>query len=212
MDAVFPLDVFLKNTVLEYSLIAYALLFLIIFLETGLMMAPFLPGDSLLFTAGALAAAGSFRVDLLFLFIFTAAIIGDAVNYHVGKFVGGVLFKKGPSLFFHKEHLTRTRIFYDKLGVKMILMARFIPLLRIFAPSVAAMAKMPYRFFLVYNVLGVILWSGVFIWGGFFLGKIPWVQNHFWVLILAVVAIALIPLGKEIVVHFSFAKKLKQKS
>jgi len=103
-------------------------------------------------------------------------------------------------------------VLYDKLGVKMILMARFIPLLRIFAPSVAAMAKMPYRFFLVYNVLGVILWSGVFIWGGFFLGKIPWVQNHFWVLILAVVAIALIPLGKEIVVHFSFAKKLKQKS
>lgn len=210
VEIIMHLDKYLQAIVNEYAAITYVLLFLIIFFETGIVLTPFLPGDSLLFTAGALAAIGSFRVEILFLIIFIAAVAGDAVNYHLGKFIGPKVFKKESSLLFNQKHLLRAQGFYEKYGKKTIILARFIPIIRTFAPFVAGIGAMPYRIFIIYNVIGAALWCSLFIFGGFLFGNIPWVKEHFGVLILAIIFVSLVPLIKEIIVHYFIKEGAKK--
>lgn len=212
IEIVLHLDKYLQIIVNEYSIMAYALIFLIIFFETGIVVTPFLPGDSLLLTAGALAAVNSFNLGVLFLVIFIAAVLGDALNYHIGKFIGPKVFNKESSILFHKEHLVRAQKFYEKYGKKTIILARFVPMVRTFAPFVAGIGVMPYRIFIIYNILGAALWCCLFIFGGFLFGNIPLIKNHFGLLILLVVFISIIPIAKEIVFHFYTERKEKRES
>lgn len=192
------IDKYLQILVSQYSMATYAILFLIIFLETGVVLAPFLPGDSLLFAAGALAATGSFNILILWLVIFLASVIGDTVNYHIGKFVGVKIFTKESSWLFRREYLVRAQEFYEKNGKKTIILARFIPIIRTFAPFVAGIGTMSYLVFLSYNIVGAFLWSSLFIFGGFFFGNISWIQDNFGLFIIIIIIISLIPLIKEV--------------
>ena len=205
-EFILHIDKYLAMMVSQYSTLTYVILFLIILTETGIVIMPFLPGDSLLFAAGALAATGAFQIYTLFLLIFTAAVIGDTLNYHIGKFIGPKIFTKESSLFFHKEHLARAQHFYEKHGRKTIILARFIPIIRTFAPFVAGIGTMPYGIFLMYNVIGGALWSALFIFGGFFFGNISAVQENFGMVIIAIILISLTPLVKEIIFHFLHKK------
>ncbi len=171
-------------------------------METGLIVTPFLPGDSLLFAVGALAAAGSLNIKIIFFTILIAAIVGDTVNYHAGKFMGPKVFYKENSLLFHKEHLMRAKLFYEKYGGKTIILARFIPIIRTFAPFVAGIGLMSYSRFLAYNVIGALSWCVLFILGGYVFGNIPIVKENFNIIILLIIFISLIPLIKEIFVHY----------
>ena len=210
-EFILHIDKYLQAIVSQYSTLTYGLLFLIILTETGIVIMPFLPGDSLLFAAGALAATGSFQIYTLFTVIFIAAVIGDTLNYHIGKFIGPKIFTKESSLFYHKEHMARAQHFYEKHGRKTIILARFIPIIRTFAPFVAGIGTMPYGVFLAYNVIGGALWSALFIFGGFFFGNIPIVQENFGMVIIAIILISLIPLIKEVVFHFLLNKKISIK-
>ena len=179
VDAILHVDAYLQFIVNEYSTMTYLLLFLVIFLETGIVITPFLPGDSLLFAAGALAAVGYLKIGILFIIVFIAAVIGDTLNYHIGKYIGPKIFKRESSLFFNKKYLVRAQAFYEKHGKKTIILARFIPIIRTFAPFVAGIGLMKYKIFLFYNVIGAFLWCSLFVFGGFLLGNIPWVKEHF---------------------------------
>jgi len=201
VDIILHVDKYLQAIVSEYSAWTYLFIFFIIFIETGIIVAPFLPGDSLLFAAGALAATGSFNLSLLFFIIFIAAVLGDTVNYHIGKYIGPKIFKKESSFFFHKEYLQRTETFYEQKGKKTIILARFIPIIRTFAPFVAGIGKMSYGIFLLYNVIGAVLWCSLFIFGGFLFGTIPWVKEHFGLLVIAIILFSFLPLVKEIIIH-----------
>lgn len=207
-EFILHIDKYLQVMVSQYSTLTYGLLFLIILTETGIVIMPFLPGDSLLFAAGALAATGAFQIYTLFTLIFMAAVIGDTLNYHIGKFIGPKIFTKESSLFFHKEHLARAQHFYEKHGRKTIILARFIPIIRTFAPFVAGIGAMPYGIFLMYNVIGGALWSSLFIFGGFFFGNVPAVQENFGLVIISIIIISLAPLAKEVIFHF-LSKKYK---
>ncbi len=207
IETMLHIDKYLQTIVNEYSAMAYLLLFVILFLETGVVVTPFLPGDSILFAAGAIATTGSLDIGLLFIILFIAAVIGDTFNYHIGKYIGPKVFTKESSLFFQKEHLTRAQNFYAKHGKKTIILARFIPIVRTFAPFVAGIGVMPYGIFLAYNVIGAALWCGLFIFGGFLFGNIPWVQERFGLLVIAIILISLLPLIKEFAVHFFRKKK-----
>lgn len=194
--------------VTQYSTFTYALIFLIIFCETGLVVTPFLPGDSLLFTAGALAATGSFRIELLFIMIFIAAVMGDTLNYQLGKHIGPKVFRKESSLLFHKDHLIRAQKFYELHGKKTIILARFIPIMRTFAPFVAGIGRMSYPVFLFYNVVGAAVWSAIFTFGGFLFGNIPWVKEHFGLLIIFIIIVSCLPLLRELIVHYLKKEKI----
>lgn len=202
------LDKYLQAIVDQYSALTYWLLFLIIFLETGIVVTPFLPGDSLLFTAGALAAINAFRVEILFLVIFIAAILGDTANYHIGKYIGPKVFNKESSIFFHKEHLIRAQKFYEKYGKKAIIIARFVPIMRTFAPFVAGIGKMSYKIFIIYNIIGAAVWCGLFVFGGFLFGNITWVKENFGVIVVAIILFSFIPIFKEIAFHYWQKNKL----
>jgi len=208
IDIFLHLDQYLSLIVSQYSTLTYVFLFLIIFMETGLVVTPFLPGDSLLFAIGALAATDVLNIELVFLVIFIAAILGDTLNYHIGKVLGPKLFRKEDSFFFHKNYLVRSQTFYEKHGGKTIILARFIPIIRTFAPFVAGMGTMSYRKFLIYNVVGAALWCGLFIFSGYFLGNLPFVQENFNSILLIIVFLSLAPLVKEIVVHFRAKKNV----
>ena len=202
IDIFLHLDKYLQLAVQEYSSLTYLLLFLIFFTETGFVIAPFLPGDSLLFTVGALSALKSLNIKIAFLVIFIAAVLGDTVNYHIGKFIGPKIFYKEKSILFHKEHLARSQLFYEKHGKKTIILARFIPVIRTFAPFVAGIGKMSYPTFLTFNIVGAFLWCTLFIFSGYFLGNIPLVQNNFNIIIISIIIISFIPLLKEIITHY----------
>lgn len=177
----------------------YGLLFAIIFGETGLVIAPFLPGDSLLFAVGALAAAqpDSLSMAVLLPLLIVAAIIGDAVNYAIGKWVGPQIFRRDTGWLLNKNHLLRAQAFYDKHGAKAIVLARFLPILRTFAPFVAGIGGMQYRRFWLYNVLGGVLWVGLFLIGGYAFGTRPFVKDNFHIVILAIIGISLLPIAYE---------------
>jgi len=185
MDYFIHLDVHLGNLIATYGVITYVILFLIIFAETGLVVTPFLPGDSLLFTAGALAALGSFNIFLLFAVLLAAAIAGDTVNYKIGAIIGPKVYTK-ENRFIKKEHLMKTHAFYEKHGGKTIIFARFLPIIRTFAPFVAGVGTMNYSKFIVYNITGAGLWVAAFTFMGYFFGNIPFVKEHFSFIVLAI--------------------------
>jgi membrane-associated protein len=176
----------------------YLLLFAIIFCETGLVVTPILPGDSLLFAVGALAAGGSpLSMTLLFGLLVAAAVIGDAVNYAIGYRLGPKVFKYEQSRFFNKKHLLKAQAFYEKYGNMTIILARFVPIVRTFAPFVAGIGKMRYPRFFLYNCVGAVAWVAICLWSGYFFGNLPWVTAHFELVVLAIVFISVLPMVVE---------------
>ncbi len=192
IDLFINLDEHLNLVIQMYGTWTYALLFTIIFLETGLIVTPFLPGDSLLFAAGTFAGLGSLNVGLLFLLLSSAAILGDTINYWIGHSIGPRAFS-GNIRFLKKEYLERTHEFYERHGGKTIILARFIPIIRTFAPFVAGIGKMSYGHFIAYNVIGGIVWVGIFSFGGFFFGNLHFVQENFTIVVLAIIIISVLP-------------------
>ena len=208
IDYFLHLDRHLSVVIQMYGVWTYALLFLIVFCETGLVVTPVLPGDSLLFAAGAFAATGALRVDSLFILLSIAAIGGDTVNYWIGHYVGPKVFQQEKIRFLKKEHLDRTHEFYERHGGKTIIIARFMPFIRTFAPFVAGIGSMTYLRFISYNVIGGIAWIGLFVFGGFFFGNIPTVKENFTLVILAIIFISILPGIIEFVRQRSKSKDL----
>lgn len=192
IDLVIHLDKHLTVIIQNYGVWTYLLLFAIIFLETGVVITPFLPGDSLLFAAGTMAGLGVLNVWVLFLLLSFAAILGDSVNYWIGHKIGPRAFS-GNVRFLKKEYIDRTHEFYEKHGGKTIILARFVPIVRTFAPFVAGVGAMSYGRFITYNVIGGIAWVGLFTSLGYFFGNLPFVQNNFSFVVLAIIVISVLP-------------------
>jgi len=192
IDLFLHLDKHLSSVLQTYGTWTYLLLFLIIFLETGLVVTPFLPGDSLLFAAGTFAGLGDLKVSWLFFLLSAAAISGDTLNYWIGHIIGPRAFS-GEIRFLKKEYLDRTHEFYERYGGKTIILARFIPIIRTFAPFIAGVGAMTYSRFIAYNVIGGALWVFIFTYGGYFFGNIPFVQNNFSLVVLAIIFISVLP-------------------
>jgi membrane-associated protein len=192
VDFFLHLDKYLSVIIQDFGLWSYLILFVVIFIETGLVITPFLPGDSLLFAAGAFAAVGAFNPILLFVLMAMAAILGDTANYWIGHSIGPRVFS-GNVRFLKKEYLDKTQAFYEKHGGKTILLARFIPIIRTFAPFVAGVGKMRYGYFISYNVIGGILWTGICTFIGYFFGNLPFVKDNFSLVIIAIVIISVLP-------------------
>jgi membrane-associated protein len=192
------LDKVLISIIQTYGILFYPLLFLLIFIETGLVIFPFLPGDSLLFISGTLASQGLVSIILVFIIASLAAIIGDSVNYLVGSFVGNKIYK---IKFIKKEYITRTENFYERHGGKTIFLSRFVPIIRTFAPFVAGIGKIKYSKFLSYNIVGGILSAALFSFSGFFFGRIPFIKNNLSLTIILIIIISLIPIILEYFKH-----------
>ena len=197
-DLFLHLDTHLSQVIAQYGVWTYLILFLIIFCETGLVVTPFLPGDSLLFAAGAFAALGALDVRLVGPLLIVAAVLGDTINYRVGAAIGPRAFE-GKLRFLRKEHLDRTRAFYDRHGGKTIILARFVPIVRTFAPFVAGVGTMSYGRFLTYNLVGAVLWVGLLVLAGYFFGNVPVVRENFSLVVLAIIAISVMPIAVEAV-------------
>lgn len=192
IDLFLHLDDHMKQVISDYGPWTYAILFLIIFCETGLVVTPILPGDSLLFAAGAFAAQGSLNILLLLLLLGVAAVAGDAANYGLGAFLGHQAFKPGSRIF-KKEYLDRTHQFYERYGDMTIVLARFVPIVRTFAPFLAGVGEMSYLRFASYNVIGGLAWISICLFAGWFFGNIVWVKEHFEVVLLAIIFVSLLP-------------------
>lgn len=192
IDIFLHLDKHLSQIITDYGTWTYLILFAIIFLETGLVVTPFLPGDSLLFAAGTFAALGALNPLLLFVLLSVAAILGDTVNYWIGNFIGPRAFS-GDVRFLKREYMEKTHQFYEKHGGKTIILARFVPIIRTFAPFVAGVGSMTYGRFITYNVVGGIVWVGLFVFLGFFFGNFPFVEDNFTLVILAIIFISILP-------------------
>jgi membrane-associated protein len=193
IDIFMHLDTHLDLIIREYGMWTHVILFLIIFCETGLVITPLLPGDSLLFAVGTFAALGSLDVKLLTISLSIAAIAGDTVNYWIGYFVGPKVFSKEKSRFFNRDYLDRTHRFYKRYGGKTIIIARFIPIIRTFAPFVAGIGRMTYLRFILYNIVGGVAWIGTFLFGGYFFGALPFIKQNFSLVILAIIVISMLP-------------------
>ena len=193
IDVLLHLDKHLGALIQNYGGWTYAILFLIVFCETGLVITPILPGDSLLFAAGAFAAVGVLNPWVLCILLAIAAILGDALNYTIGASIGPKIFRKENVRFLNKEYLLRTHEFYEKHGGKTIIIARFMPIIRTFAPFVAGIGKMTYAHFAVYNITGAVLWVCSFVLGGYYFGNIPVVKRNFTLVIFAIIFISILP-------------------
>ena len=196
VDLFLHLDKHLAEILRDYGTWTYLILFLIIFLETGLVVTPFLPGDSLLFAAGTFAALGSLSPWVLFALLSVAAILGDTANYWIGKKIGPRAFT-GTVRFLKEAHLRKTEAFYERHGRKTIILARFVPIIRTFAPFVAGVGSMNYPVFLAYNVVGGVAWVGICVFAGYFFGNIPVVKNNFSIAILVIILISTLPILRE---------------
>lgn len=199
VDFILHIDVHLDTIIQSYGTWTYGLVFLIVFCETGLVVTPFLPGDSLLFALGAFSARGSLDVWLVILLLSVAAILGDTVNYWIGAKVGPAVFHRENVRFLNRRHLDRTHEFYERHGGKTIIIARFVPIIRTFAPFVAGIGKMSYGRFLAYNVIGGIAWVLIFVLGGYFFGNLPVVKRNFTFVIAAIIVISVMPAVVELV-------------
>ncbi|MBE2293911.1 MAG: DedA family protein [Phycisphaerales bacterium] len=186
------IDQHLRELAGQYGSWLYAILFLIVFCETGLVVTPFLPGDSLLFAAGSLAAIGAMNIHALFLLLAVAAILGDTVNYAVGHYLGERVFRPDARVL-KQAYLDRTHRFFERHGGKTIIIARFVPIIRTFAPFVAGAGSMSYRHFLIYNVVGAIAWTASFLYGGYFFGNLPFVKRNFTLVILVIIVLSIMP-------------------
>jgi membrane-associated protein len=193
VDLVLHLDRHLLELVRDYGLWVYGILFLIVFLETGVVVTPFLPGDSLLFVAGTVAAMGELNIHNLAALLIVAAILGDSLNYSIGRYLGPRVFRFEDSRFFRKAYIERTHGFFERHGGKTIVIARFIPIIRTYAPFVAGIGAMPYRRFLMFNVGGAGLWVGLLAYAGFFFGNLPIVKNNLTVVILGIIFVSILP-------------------
>lgn len=200
VDIVLHLDHHLTEIAREYGVWTLAILFGIVFLETGVVVTPFLPGDSLLFAAGALAGVGSFDPAYLFITLSVAAILGDTLNYAIGAYIGVVAFS-GKLRWIKQEHLQRTQHFYEKYGAKTIILARFVPIVRTFAPFVAGIGSMRYTRFLTFNVVGGLLWCSSLIGGGYYFGNLPAVRQNFSLVVLGIIIVSILPIVIEWLRH-----------
>lgn len=199
IDFILHLDKHLNYIIESAGLWCYLIFFLIIFAETGLVVTPFLPGDSMLFALGTFAAMGSLKVEWVFVILSAAAVLGDSANYAVGKYFGQVILKHEGTWFLKKEHIERTHKFYEKYGAKTIVIARFVPIVRTFAPFIAGVGKMTYPKFFSYNVIGGLLWVTLFVFGGFFFGNIPVIKRNFTFVIFAIIIISILPAVIEVI-------------
>ena len=197
IDIVLHLDRYLSAVIQQYGIWTYAILFIVIFIETGFVVMPFLPGDSLLFAAGTFAALKALKIGWLILGLSAAAILGDTVNYWVGRRIGPKVFRRDDSRFFKKEYLDRTHAFYEKHGGKTIVIARFVPIIRSFAPFVAGVGRMSYGRFLAFNVVGGVGWVLLLTGAGYFFGTIPFVKDNYSVAVLAIIALSTVPIAVE---------------
>jgi len=207
VDVFLHLDQHLAEVIQRYGPHTYTLLFLIVFMETGLVVTPVLPGDSLLFAAGSFAALGALRFWPLFFLLGAAAIVGDTVNYAIGAYLGPRVFHYQRSRLFNPDHLRKTHEFYERYGGKTIIIARFVPIIRTFAPFVAGIGKMSYARFLAYNVTGGVLWVAICLGAGYFFGNLPLVKKNFSLVILAIVAVSLLPAVVEYLKHRAEARR-----
>lgn len=197
IDVFLHIDKNLAVVIAQYGVLTYGILFLVIFMETGFVVTPFLPGDSLLFAAGALAAMGSFDILLLYGLMLVAATAGDTVNYWIGHYLGPKVFE-GNSKLLKKEYLEQGEKFYEKHGGKAIVLARFVPIVRTFAPFVAGVSKMHYGNFILFNIVGGVLWTTMFLFGGYWFGNIPFVKENFHYVVVAIVLISVVPIVVEL--------------
>ena len=209
IEYILHIDKHLFDLCTNYGVWVYAILFVVVFCETGLVITPFLPGDSLLFAVGSLAAINALDVWTASALLITAAILGDTVNYWIGNYVGPKVFHEEHSRFLNKEYLQRTHAFYEKHGGKTIILARFLPIIRTFAPFVAGIGSMTYRRFILFNVVGGVTWVLLFVSAGYFFGGIPIVKNNFSLVILALILIPGIPSVVEIV-RFKLRQRKKK--
>lgn len=199
IDFILHIDQHLATLSMQYGVWIYAILFLIVFCETGLVVTPFLPGDSLLFAAGGIAAVGGMNIHLMVVLLIVAAIIGDAVNFAIGKHFGVKLFANPTSKIFRQSYLAKTHDFYEKYGGKTIIIARFVPIVRTFAPFVAGMAKMNYAKFLRYNIIGAVLWVVLFSYAGYYFANLPIVKKNLGLVLAAIIVISVLPAVIEII-------------
>jgi membrane-associated protein len=212
IDFILHIDVHLVELTAAYGMWIYAILFVIVFCETGLVVTPFLPGDSLLFAVGSLAALGAMDVTTSIVLLIVAAFLGDTVNYWIGHYLGPKVFHEGSSRFLNREYLERTHRFYEKHGGKTIVIARFVPIIRTFAPFVAGIGRMAYSRFMLYNLGGGVLWVLLFVLGGYYFGNLPFVRKNFSLVIIALVVIPGIPAAMEFVRHFVEKMRKKRES
>lgn len=192
IDFILHIDIHLNEIIQGYGLWTYLILFFIVFIETGLVVMPFLPGDSLIFAAGAFAGLGSLNIVTVFLVLAVAAVLGNTANYHIGRYLGTKIYDRDYK-FLKKEYIDKTNGFYDKHGGKTIIITRFMPIIRTFTPFVAGVGKMGYLRFQSYNIIGGLLWVGLFSFAGFFFGNLPAVKHNFTIVIFAIILISLLP-------------------
>ncbi|KKU95570.1 MAG: DedA family membrane protein [Candidatus Gottesmanbacteria bacterium GW2011_GWA1_48_13] len=201
VDVILNLDTHLSSLVNQYGVLTYAMLFGVIFAETGFVITPFLPGDSLLFAAGAIASLGSLNVGVVIIVLILAAVLGDTVNYWIGHFFGRKIVDNPNIKFINQEHIDKTEQFYKKYGGKTIILARFVPIVRTFAPFVAGVGTMEYSKFILYNILGGVLWVTIFTLLGYLFGNMPIVQENFHYAVFGVIALSLVPIAYEYIAH-----------
>ena len=207
IEILMHLDKYLDVIIKDYGSWTYLILFVIIFCETGLVITPILPGDSLLFAAGAFAAVGSLKASWLFVLLSIAAVAGDTVNYWIGYIVGPKVFHKENVRFLNKQYLNRAHQFYEEYGGKTIIIARFVPIIRTFAPFVAGIGKMTYMRFISYNIFGGVLWIGAFIFGGQYFGNLPVVKKNFSLVIFVIIIISIMP---GVIEYFRQRQKVRE--
>jgi len=201
IEIILHLDTHLSSFVGQYGNLTYGILFLIIFAETGFVVTPFLPGDSLLFAAGAIAALGSLNVGFIVLLLIGAAVFGDTVNYWIGHYFGRKIVDNPKIKFINQEHIDKTEQFYKKYGAKTIILARFVPIVRTFAPFVAGVGSMHYSTFILYNVIGGATWVSAFTMLGYFFGNMPFVKHNFHYAVFAIIGLSLLPMVYEYIQH-----------
>lgn len=206
---VLHLDEHLANIVNQFGTLTYAILFLIIFAETGFVIAPFLPGDSLLFTVGTLAARDILNIWAIYFSLLAAAILGDTVNYWIGHKIGPRVFSQKNSRIFNRKYIDKTEKFYEKYGGKTIILARFLPIIRTFAPFVAGVGKMHYQTFLMYNVIGGFIWVTLFVWAGYLFGGIKIIKENFELAVVGIILFSLLPVVFEYFKHRKNSAKEK---